>query len=146
MVSKVRGQRIADRIREELSEILLMESLDPRLGGITITDVEVDRELDYANVYVSALEGSTRSKEILTGLGHAAGFLRSELSRRIQLRSFPKLRFHWDSTSEKAESIERLFQQLQEEEQSKKQDTSIGNEGEVSDIDAEGEDPEGNEQ
>lgn len=141
MVSKVRGQRIADRIREELSEILLLESMDPRLGGITVTDVEVDRELDYANVYVSAIEGSARSREILNGLGHAAGFLRSELSKRIQLRSFPRLRFHWDPTAEKAESIDRLFQQLQEEEQAKKQDTSIEPEGEEVDIDTEGEDP-----
>lgn len=139
MVSKVRGQRIADRIREELSEILLLESLDPRLGGVTVTDVEVDRELDYANVYVSAIEGSARSKEILTGLGHATGYLRSELSRRIQLRSFPKLRFRWDPTAERAESLERLFRQLEEEEQAKTQNTTTGPEGEGSN--AAGEDP-----
>lgn len=115
MVSKMRLQRIADRIREELSEILLKESQDPRLGGVSVTDVKVDRELDYATIYVSAVEGSERQKEILDGLKHAQGFLRSELTRRIDLRSFPRLRFHWDSTFEKAEHMERLFASLQEE-------------------------------
>ena len=116
MVSKVRAQRIADRIREELSEILLMESSDPRLSGIQVTDVEVDRELDYANIYVSSLEGSERAKEILQALGHARGFLRSELAHRIELRSFPNLRFHWDPTEERAEHMEHLFSELALEE------------------------------
>ncbi len=119
MVSKVRAQRIADRIREELSEILLTGSSDPRLTGIYVTDVEVDRELDFANIYVSAIEGSQRAKEVLQALIHAQGFLRSELSQRIELRSFPKLRFHWDATEEKAEHIEKLFSELEEEEHSR---------------------------
>ncbi len=116
MVSKERQQRIAERIREELSEILITESQDPRLGGVSITDVTVDRELEYANVYVSAVEGSERSREILQGLEHAQGFLRSELARRIELRTFPRLRFHWDTTYERAEKIEKLLASLHENE------------------------------
>lgn len=118
MVSKVRVQRIADRIREELSEILIKESVDPRLEGVSVTDVKVDRELEFANIYVSAVEGSQRAQEILEGLSHAQGFLRSELARRINLRSFPRLRFHWDPTFEKAEHMERLFASLQNDQQS----------------------------
>jgi ribosome-binding factor A len=114
LVSKVRAQRIGDRIREELSDILLTLTSDPRLGGVSITDVKVDRELEYANVYFSSIEGSSRAEEILEGFKHAQGFLRSELARRIQLRSFPRLRFHWDPTYEKAENLERLFASLQE--------------------------------
>lgn len=116
MVKKDRAQRIAARIREELSEILLTESADPRISGVSVTDVTVDRELDYANIYVSALEGSERSKEILAGLEHAQGFLRSELARRIDLRTFPRLRFRWDPTFENAERIERLLASLHSEE------------------------------
>jgi ribosome-binding factor A len=115
VVSKVRLQRIADRIREELSEILLKESQDPRLNGISVTDVRVDRELDYATIYVSALEGSERQKEILEGLKHAQGYLRTELTRRIELRSFPRLRFQWDSSPERAEYMESLFASLEQE-------------------------------
>lgn len=116
MSSKVRAQRIADRIREELSEILILKSEDPRLSGISVTDVTVDREIEYANVFVSAVEGSPRAKEILTGLEHARGFLRSELARRIKLRAFPQLRFHWDPTFERAENIERLLASIHQEE------------------------------
>ena len=116
MVSKLRAQRIADRVREELSEMLLLEISDPRLAGISITDVTVDRELAFANIYVSAVEGSERSEEILMGLEHAQGFIRRELSRRIDLRTFPKLRFHWDPTFERAEHIERLLASLQKDE------------------------------
>ncbi len=112
MVSKMRTRRIADRIREELSTLLLMEVKDPRVAGVTITDVEVDRELAFANVYVSCVEGSQRAEEILEGLNHASGFLRSTLARRIQLRVFPRLRFHWDPTPEQADHMERLFAQL----------------------------------
>jgi len=109
MVSKTRLSRISDRIREELSEILLLESNDPRIKGVTITDVEVDRELAYAEIYVCSLEGVQRSQEILDGLEHAQGYLRSELAHRLKLRIFPKLRFHWDPTFEHADQIERLL-------------------------------------
>jgi ribosome-binding factor A len=115
VVSKVRAQRIADRIREELSEILINLTSDPRLSGVSVTDVKVDRELEYANIYYSSVEGSDRAEEILEGFRHAQGFLRSELARRIQLKSFPRLRFHYDPTFEKAENLERLFASLQEE-------------------------------
>jgi ribosome-binding factor A len=112
MVSKVRSQRIADRIREDLSEILLQQVSDPRLVGISITDVEVDRELAYAEIYVSSLEGQSRSQDILEALAHAQGYLRHELSQHIELRTFPRLRFHWDPTFERADRIERLIASL----------------------------------
>ena len=115
MVSKLRAQRIADRVREELSEMLLQEISDPRLVGVSITDVTIDRELAFANIYVSAVEGSERSEEILAGLEHAQGYIRRELSHRIDLRTFPRLRFHWDPTFERAEHIERLLASLQED-------------------------------
>ena len=121
MVSKTRSIKIAERIREELSDLLVRSVDDPRLSGITITDVEIDRELAFANVYVSAVEGSPRSAEILAGLEHAQGFLRSELAHRIELRSFPRLRFRWDNTFEKADHMEKLFASLHHEEQSQKQ-------------------------
>jgi ribosome-binding factor A len=116
VVSKLRATRIAERIREELSEMLITQVSDPRLAGISVTDVNVDRELGYANIYVSALEGASRMKEVLDGLEHAQGYLRSELAHRIQLRAFPRLRFHWDSTFERAERIEQLIASLHTEE------------------------------
>lgn len=116
MVSKLRAQRIADRIRQELSVLLLYDISDPRLVGVTVTDVTVDREMAFASIYVSALEGSQRAEEILEGLEHAQGFIRRELAQKIDLRSFPNLRFHWDPTAERADHIEKLLASLKDEE------------------------------
>jgi len=112
MPSGIRLQRIADRIRQDLSELLIREVSDPRLQQIFITDVKVDRELAFADIYVSAVEGVERSKEVLTGLKSASGFLRRALSQQVELRTFPRLRFHWDPTPENADHIERLLSEL----------------------------------
>lgn len=96
------------------------EVRDPNLQGITITEVKVDRELSYAEIYVSAIEGSIRSKEILEGLERATGFIRKTLSERIELRSFPRLRFHWDLTPEKADRIEQLIMEIKKEDEERK--------------------------
>ena len=118
MPSKLRLQRISDRIRQELSEMLVMGKVhDPRLNGVSITDVKVDRELAYAEIYASAVEGSQRSAEILEGLESASGFIRRTLAERIELRVFPRLRFHWDPTPEKADRIERILANLRDEPQ-----------------------------
>jgi len=122
MVKEIRVQRIAERIKQDLSELLLSEATDPRLAGVTVTGVTVDRELDYAKIYVSAVEGSERKAEILAGLESARGFLRYQLSQRIDLRIFPKLVFNWDSTPERAERIERLIATLNEEAEGEPQD------------------------
>lgn len=115
MPSPIRLKKIGDRIRDDLSELLLYDVEDPRLSGVMVTDVNVDRELYYANVYVSALEGKVRSKEILAGLESASGYLRSRLSQGIELRTFPRLRFYWDPTPENAARIETLIKQVQQE-------------------------------
>jgi len=105
MPSKLRLKRIADRIKQELSEMLVTNQIhDPRVNFIFITDVSVDRELSFANIFVSAIDGSEESAAILEGLDHASGFLRSQLANRIELRTFPKLRFFWDPTPERAVS------------------------------------------
>jgi ribosome-binding factor A len=116
VVSKLRLERISERIREDLAEILLQEVSDPRLEGVNITGVKVDRELAYADIFVSALEGAERTQEILEGLKHAQGYLRRSLAARIELRTFPRLRFHWDATAEKAERIEEIIAALHADE------------------------------
>lgn len=116
MPSQIRVERISTRVKEELSELLIFEIKDPRLSGIYVTDVNVDRELSYANIYVSALEGMERKDEVLAGLNSAKDFIRKYLSKQISLRSFPQLRFYWDATPEKADQIERLFALIKTEE------------------------------
>lgn len=92
--------------------MLIREISDPRLQQIFVTDVKVDKELAFADIYVSAVEGVERSKEVLAGLKSASGFLRRALAGRIELRTFPRLRFHWDPTPENADQIEKLLAQL----------------------------------
>ncbi len=120
MPSGLRLQRIADRIRQEISELLIREVNDPRLQLIYITDVKVDKELAYADIYVSAVEGHARSAEILSGLESASGFLRKTLAGRIELRVFPRLRFHWDPTPENADHIEKVLAELRNKKQIEK--------------------------
>lgn len=121
MVSETRLKRISNRIAEELSVILLREASDPRLDGVTITHIRLDSEVAFADIYVSALEGEERSEEILAGLRHAQGYLRSELAHRIShLRSLPSLRFHWDETLKRANRIDNLIAELEAEEAERK--------------------------
>ncbi|MDY6868303.1 MAG: 30S ribosome-binding factor RbfA, partial [Chloroflexota bacterium] len=79
------------------------------------TDVSVDRELDYANIYISSLAGEEHADEILEGLKHASGFIRYTLSQEVKLRVMPKLRFYWDETPERADRIESLLAEIREE-------------------------------
>ena len=116
MPSGIRLQRIADRIRQEISELLIREINDPRLHQVFVTDVKIDREIAFADVYISAIEGASRSAEILEGLESASGFLRRILSSRIEVRAFPRLRFHWDPTPENADHIEKVLAGLREKE------------------------------
>lgn len=115
MPSKVRLERIEDRIKRDLANLIIQKVSDPRLDGVYVNDVTVDRELAYADIYVSAVEGSERAKDILDGFNHASGFLRHELASQIELRTFPRLRFHWDPTPEHADHIEKVLASIRPE-------------------------------
>jgi ribosome-binding factor A len=114
MPSGIRLQRIEDRVRQEISELLIREINDPRLQNIFITDVKIDKELAFADVYFSAIEGAERSVEILAGLHSASGFFRRVLASKVELRAFPRLRFHWDPTPENADHIEKVLAGLRD--------------------------------
>jgi ribosome-binding factor A len=112
MTSEARARRIGDRMLEELAEILQRQAADPRLEGLTVTGVDVDRELAFATIYVTAAATAERRDDILEGLERARGFLRSELARRIPLRSFPQLRFRWDASVDHGAHIDELLDAL----------------------------------
>lgn len=107
-----RQLRVAEQIREVLSELLQFEVEDPRLSGVTVMDVTIDRELMYATVYVNALGGEDVRDEVMTALGSAAGFLRRELGKQIRIQHTPELRFYWDETLAHADRIETLLDSL----------------------------------
>jgi ribosome-binding factor A len=111
MTTKKQG-RVAELIMEYLSLILLYEASDPRLDDVTITGVDVDRELMYATVYVTALSGEEGREDVMAGLASAMGFLRRELASRLELRRVPELRFKWDHTAAYAARIDALLDSL----------------------------------
>jgi len=115
MPSEIRMKRIQDQMKRVLTEILETKVHDPRVQGAYITDVSVDRELDFANIYVSSLDGKERAEELLEGLWNARGFIRYTLSQEVKLRVMPKLRFYWDETPDRVDRIESLLAEIREE-------------------------------
>ncbi len=111
-MSNFKQDRVAERIRILLSELLIREISDPSLQGITFTKVELDPELMFAKIYVNALGEEDRKKEVLQGLKRAKGFLRREIGRGVRLRNTPELVFRWDETLEYSERINRLLSSL----------------------------------
>jgi ribosome-binding factor A len=111
-MGSIRQQRTAEQIRMILSELFYRQLSDPRLQGLTITEVDIDRELQHANIYINALGDESRQPEVMSTLNRAGGFLRRELSGRMRIRSVPELHFHWDPTLAHAESMEQLLDDL----------------------------------
>ncbi|GMR10155.1 MAG: hypothetical protein BMS9Abin28_0976 [Anaerolineae bacterium] len=112
MPSETRARRVADRINRELAILLQRKVADPRLASLTVTGVDVDRELAYATIYVTALD---EEREVLTALESARGFLRKELASNIPMRAFPQLRFRWDYSPDRGARVDELLERLQEE-------------------------------
>jgi ribosome-binding factor A len=108
----IKQQRMSDRIQHILSQLLLREVSDPRLQGITVTEVKIDAELMYAKVYVNALGDESREKKVMEGLKKASGFLRREVGQRISIRNTPELHFYWDETLERAERVNSIISGL----------------------------------
>jgi ribosome-binding factor A len=109
----LKQDRAAELIRGILSDLLLREVSDPRLQGVTITDVRLDGELVFADIYVNALGDESRREEVLHGLKSANGFLRRQVGKRIRLRNTPELHFHWDVTLERGEQLQQLIENLE---------------------------------
>ena len=111
MPSAIRQKRVADRLLQEISS-LLQGMNDPRLSLVTVTVVNIDRELEHANVFVSTVGDEARRNEVMQVLNGAKGYIRREVSHSVQLRRAPELVFHWDPSPEKAEHVEQLLDEL----------------------------------
>jgi ribosome-binding factor A len=110
-----RADRVADLIKMEISDLLLRTVKDPRIGSITITGVKVTDDLRTARIYFVEMGKDTCSKTVLTGLGKAAGFLRRELSHRLQLRHAPELLFTYDPSFAYGNRIDGLLMEINRE-------------------------------
>jgi len=107
-----RASRIADQIQCELSELIRQEVKDPRIGLVTLTDVELTRDLGYAKIYVSVLGDSASARRSIEALQHAAGFLRRLLAKTLRLRSVPQLEFVYDASVERGVRLSHLIDEV----------------------------------
>jgi len=107
-----RSQRVADLVRAELSNLLLIEAHDPAVKGVTVTAVEMSPDLQSARVYFSVLGGDADRERAAAGLARAAGYLRREVGRRCMLRYAPALHFTADRSLERGARVEELLSQV----------------------------------
>jgi ribosome-binding factor A len=117
MNSFKRADRVADLVKMEISDLLLKQVRDPRIGSVTITGVKVTDDLRTARVFFVELGKDQCSEDVRAGLGRAAGFLRRELGRRLRLRCVPELFFAYDPSFAYGNRIERLLSEIHREEE-----------------------------
>ena len=104
-----RAHRVGDQIQRELADLLRNEVKDPRVGPVTITGVDVSADLSHATVRFTHLAGQETGNEAAKALSRTAGFLRSELSRRLNLYSVPQLTFAYDDSIESGMRMSQLI-------------------------------------
>ena len=123
-----RVQRVADQIQRELATLIQMEVNDPRVGMVSVTGVDVSRDLAHAKVYVTVLNtlgedgdlnratlaepGALDQLEVeqnIKALNKAAGYLRTLLAKRLDIRSVPKLQFHYDASIQRGQQLSSLI-------------------------------------
>ena len=115
MVS-VKQKRLEGIIRKNISEIIQFGVKDPDVGFVTITDVQVSNDHSYAKVFVTFLGQNPRMQAGLRALNRAAGFIRSELSKRMTIRRVPELSFVIDETEMNGRHIDEIIARIHREE------------------------------
>jgi len=118
-MAKMRAERLAELIKQEISDIIFREVKDPRIGFLSITDVEVSGDLRNANIYVSVYGTEEERKSTLEGLEKAKGFIRKLLGERITVYHTPELSFHYDQSIEYGAYINKLLDKVKEEDENK---------------------------
>ena len=106
-----RTQRVGDFIKRELSGLIQFQIRDPRVGMVSVTDVDVSRDMSHAKVYFTVLGKETEEEaaESLEALNKAAGFLRSSIAKANNARTTPKLRFYFDASVVKGQQLSSLI-------------------------------------
>ncbi len=107
-----RANRVGEQMKKELSEIIGRKIKDPRIGFVTVTDVQVTGDLQQAKVFISVLGDEEQRENTLKGLAKAKGFIRSEIGQRIRLRKTPEIIFEFDESIDYGNRIESLLHQL----------------------------------
>ena len=114
-MSNMRAERVGEQMKQEIMDIVNNKVKDPRVGFLTITDVELTNDLSHAKVYLTVLGSNKEIDNTFKALEKAKGFIKSELGSRMRLRIIPDLTFEYDESIEYGNKIERMIQDLHKE-------------------------------
>ena len=116
-MTRLRPERVQEALRQEISRVVLGEIKDPRIGFLTITKVELTKDLRYAKVYFSVLGGAKEKALALKGLNSAKGYIKGMVADRIKLRLVPDISFRIDESIEHTEEIYDLFKRIKKKDE-----------------------------
>jgi len=122
-MSKHRPNRLAETLKEEISQLIRVELKDPRIGFVTLTSVDVADDLSHAKVYVSVLGTEEEGNASLDALNRAAGFVRSEIGKRVRLRHVPSIVFKYDPSIQHGAHIAKLLKDVGVSDETGKEDS-----------------------
>ena len=122
MSSQLRIEKLQELIKQEMSKMLLREIKDPRIGFVTVTDVEMTGDLREAKIFVSIMGNDEQVKNSWDGLQSALGFIRREIGKRIRLRFTPEISFELDKSLDYSEHIQKILLSINREEKERKSD------------------------
>jgi len=118
-VSQLRVEKLQELMKQEISQIILRELKDPRIGFVTVTDVEVTGDLREAKVYVSLMGSEKQVEDCWKGLESSLGYIRREIGRRIRLRFTPEIAFALDKSLDYSAHIQELLLKVRKDEEQK---------------------------
>lgn len=114
-MENTRTSRVAEQMKKEVGDILNRKLKDPRIGFVTVTDVDLTNDLQQAKIFVTVLGDESEIAESFKGLHKATGFIRSEIGQRIRLRKVPEITFAYDEAHDYGNKIDALIRDLYKE-------------------------------
>lgn len=111
---RIRPEKVAHLMRREVADILERKVRDPRISStVTVTDVEVTRDLSFARIYVTVMGDEETRAKVMQGLAAAIGFVRHEIGERLELREVPDMRFVYDTSLDRGHRVEDLLRRIE---------------------------------
>ena len=126
MSSQLRIEKLQELIKQEVSKMLLYDIKDPRIGFVTVTEIEMTGDLREAKIYVSIMGNDEQIKNSMEGLQSALGFIRREIGKRIRLRFTPEISFAPDKSLDYSEHIQKLLLKIERERDTLENNVTVG--------------------
>lgn len=126
MSSQLRIEKLQELIKQEVGKMLLYDIKDPRIGFVTVTEVEMTGDLREAKIYVSIMGNDEQIKNSMEGLQSALGFIRREIGKRIRLRFTPEISFAPDKSLDYSEHIQKLLLKIERERDTLENNLTVG--------------------